>query len=299
MRRILRIVIVGGGFAGAYAAHQLEKKFDVTLIDSKNYFEFTPSVLKTLVEPSHIKKIQVLHSHYLHKANIIKGDVEEIQDGNVIMDSGQVINYNYLIISSGSRYSSPIKEKNLVIATRGSKLREYAKKLKTAQNILIIGGGIVGVELAAEIIEHYPEKNITMVHSRGELSNRSPKKARNYTKKYLEEKGVKIIFNEKVIGNEGHYKTNKDRKLHADIAFMCVGIIPNYEYLKKHCSTSLNEKNNLCVNSYLQVEGHKNIFAAGDITAINEEKTAQSAEKQAAVVSENIINLEENKLLTK
>ena len=63
------VVIIGGGFAGAYAAKHLENDFNVTLIDGKDYFEFTPSVLRTIVEPTHIKKIQVLHTHYFQQAN--------------------------------------------------------------------------------------------------------------------------------------------------------------------------------------------------------------------------------------
>lgn len=47
------MVIVGGGFAGACVAQALEPDFRVTLIDNKDYFEFTPSVLRTIVEPNH------------------------------------------------------------------------------------------------------------------------------------------------------------------------------------------------------------------------------------------------------
>jgi NADH dehydrogenase FAD-containing subunit len=47
------VVIVGGGFAGAYVAKALEDCFRVTLVDNKDYFEFTPSVLRTIVEPNH------------------------------------------------------------------------------------------------------------------------------------------------------------------------------------------------------------------------------------------------------
>ena len=60
-----KVVIVGGGFAGSHVAKSLEKYFDVFLIDTKDYFEFTPGVLRAIVEPLHIRNIQVLHNHYL------------------------------------------------------------------------------------------------------------------------------------------------------------------------------------------------------------------------------------------
>ena len=73
-----RLVIIGGGFVGATVARELEGEFHVTLIDSKDYFEFTPSILRTIVEPDHMKKVQLLHSHYLKKAVLIREEVEEI-----------------------------------------------------------------------------------------------------------------------------------------------------------------------------------------------------------------------------
>ncbi len=60
MKSMKRVVIVGGGFAGAYVARNLEKKFDVVLIDTKDYFEFTPSILRTIINPDHAKKIQAM-----------------------------------------------------------------------------------------------------------------------------------------------------------------------------------------------------------------------------------------------
>ena len=40
-----KLIILGGGFAGAKIAKALENIYDVILIDSKDYFEFTPGIL--------------------------------------------------------------------------------------------------------------------------------------------------------------------------------------------------------------------------------------------------------------
>src|SRR3989344_2372833 len=250
-----QLVIIGGGFAGSLAAKKLEKHFDTVFIDTKDYFEFTPSVLRTIVEPEHAKKIQVLHSHYLHKAHLIRDEVTTITDKEV-----------------------------------------KTKKQSYPYDYLVIGGGLVGIELAAEIACKFPKKEIILVHASSELIERNPQKARNYAKRLLEDKGVNIIFNERVAVRDGIYKTKK-YSFKPDIAFLCVGIMPNYEHLAPHCSISLDEKNSLCVNKYLQVQNHKNVFAAGDITNIKEEKTAQSAEKQAEVVVKNICRLDKGREL--
>ena len=65
-----KLVIIGGGFAGSLIAKNCENYFDTTLIDSKDFFEFTPGILRTIVQPSHAKKIQVLHKEYLKKTKV-------------------------------------------------------------------------------------------------------------------------------------------------------------------------------------------------------------------------------------
>ena len=291
-----KIIIIGGGFAGAYCAWKLEKDFDVTLIDTKDYFEFTPSVLRTLVEPNHAVKIEVCHQTYLLKAQVLNEEVLSITD-TLVKTTEKKISYDYLIIATGSRYNLPIKEKNMVIAERGEELRKYSHKLEDAQNILIIGGGLVGVELAAEISATYPEKKIKIVHAHAELIERNPVKARMYVRKFLEKKRVEFICNERVVNHKkGVYLTDKKTSISGDMAFLCTGIVPNYESLQNFV---LTDKKYLQVNDYLQVPGHFHIFAAGDIAGVEEEKTAQNAEMQAAVVVKNIYNLDNGKSLQK
>jgi len=245
-----------------------------------------------------LKKIQVLHSHYLHHAKLIREPIIDVTKEHVL--AKKEYTYDYLVICSGSSYATPIKESNIVIAHRGNELRDYAARCKKASKVLIIGGGVVGVELAGEIIEAYPHKEVIIVHSRSELLTRSSKKAGEYAEDLLKKKGVTIRFNEKIIRQEGNtFFTSNDECLNVDLAFMCVGITPNYHSMKKSCSTSLNERNFVCVNPYLQVQGFDNVFAAGDITNIKEEKTAQGAEKQAEIVRRNICNLEKSRSLEK
>jgi len=295
-----KVVIVGGGFAGSTAAIKLEDDFNVTLIDTKDYFEFTPSVLRTIVEPEHIKKIQSLHKNYLNKAVVVKGNVKEANKKYVTVSKNK-FPYDYLVVCSGSEYNLPMKDKSAVAAARADALAKYAKKLKESNSVLIIGGGLVGVELAAEIIEEYPSKKVSIVHEQGELIERNPKKARDYAYEFLNNRNVNIRFNELFLGSAGKnlYKTDKGNKIKADLVFLCTGIKPNYWCMGKSLSYCLNERKEIIVNEYLQVKGLSNIFAAGDITDVREEKTAQNAEKQAEIAAKNIINIEKGKALKK
>lgn len=287
-----RLVVIGGGFAGASIAKRLQNTFDVTLIDSKDYFEFTPGVLRALVEPDHFKKIQVFHKNYLPKATVIVGKVTDIDQRNVIINGKTRLPYDYLVISSGSRYEPPIKL-DALSASRAEVINEYHEKLENSKSVLIIGGGLVGIELAAEIVTAYPSKKIMLVHANERLAERMNAKVSDYVLRFLMRRGVQVIISTKVMGKVGSgYKTDKGDKIQADVAFLCTGIKPNSEFLTKHFINVLDEKGYVAVNERLQVSGYQNIFAVGDVNSIKEERTAQNAEEQVLIAAKNIVAVE-------
>ena len=292
-----RVVVIGGGFAGAHAAEHLENDFDVTLIDTKDYFEYTPSILRTLVEPDHIKKIQVLHSHYLKKAKIMREKVVEVTESEVILEKEKVP-FDYLLIMTGSRYGIPIKDPMVLFATRANQLRAHHQRLSEAPKVLIIGGGLVGVELAAEIATHYKGKEIIICQAGDKILNRNTDRVIRYAEKFLKKKGVTILYNSKIVkSDKGSYVTEQGEKITADMAFMCVGIVPNSQLLSKNFPKTLAQRGYVKVNEHLQLEGSHNIFVAGDLVNIKEEKTAQNSEIQAKVVVENVKRLAKGKEL--
>src|SRR3989344_2408166 len=97
-----KVVIIGGVFAGTTAAKILQNKCDLTLIDTEDYFEYTPGILRVLVEPEHYKKLHVKHKDYLTKTKIVVGHINEINEKTVSLSNGKNINYDYLVIASGS-----------------------------------------------------------------------------------------------------------------------------------------------------------------------------------------------------
>ncbi len=291
------VIVIGGGFAGSTVAKSLEKMFNVILIDTKEYFEFTPGVLRTIVEPEHVRKIQVMHSHYLRRSKVIRGKVSEVADDYILVN-GKKVRFDYLVIASGSRYELPIKEENVVMVTRANRLRNCYKELCESKNVLIVGGGIVGTELAAEISTHYIGKRIVLVHSGKRLMERNKEKSSKYALNFLKKRGAEVILKERVIKFlKSGCETNKGRKINPDMIFLCTGIKPNSELMKKNFSDKLNKKKQIKVNRFLQVSGERNIFALGDVGSVSEEKTAQNAEKQADIVIHNIKNLERKKKL--
>lgn len=275
-----RIVVIGGGFAGALVAKKIQKSCDLTLIDTKPYFEFTPSILKTVRDPKTIQKIRVPHKKYLTHATIVEGTVTKITATKVYVGK-KTIPYDYVVIATGwsygfidyavPAYSINAVEKNL-------------NKIEKAKKVLLIGGGAVGVELAAEL----PNKKTIIVDKSKHLLMRLPAKAGAYAKKYLQKKGVKIVHNHAITSHNGIFVTDKNKEVPADIAFLCTGFLPNSKLLKYFDPKALNAKGFIEVTPSFQLKNHKNIFAVGNITTISQEKSAQNAEREANHLVKNI-----------
>ena len=294
-----KIIILGGGFAGSFLAKKLENRFQVTLIDTKDYFEFTPGILRTIVEPEHYSKVQIEHKKYLKKTKLIRKKVSSISKDHLKINN-KIINFDYLIICSGSSYNNPIKDQTAIMASRAEILRKYHNKLNSSKRVLVIGGGLAGVEMAAEICTHYKKKEVFLIHPGETLITRNNKKTISHVHHFFSKNNVELILKERVIKSEkGYFVTDKKTRLKADMAILCTGIKPNSHFIRKDFPHLVDKKGFVKVDEYLRLEGSKNIFALGDVNNLNIEKTAQNAEKQAELTLKNIKRIEKNKDLRK
>ncbi|CAF3904170.1 unnamed protein product, partial [Rotaria sp. Silwood1] len=179
---------------------------------------------------------------------------------------------------------------------------DIQEKIQKSQQILIIGGGPVGIELAGEIATDYPEKHITIVHSQKTLlqPNIYNEKIYKNIQEQLEKLHINIILNDRIELLNNHYINyieekqtfiTKNNKINitADLTFICTGAhINNRSLLNSSLKSKINpETGRIIVNNYLQIDGYNNIFAIGDICD-KEEKFAFLANRQAEYVAKII-----------
>lgn len=293
-----RVVVIGGGFAGVAASRALRSRFNVSLVDTKDYFEFTPGILRSIVRPGHLGKIQVCHSRALRGVSVRLGRAVGVSSGVVQMDGGATLPYDYLVLATGSRYSPPIKDPDVVMASRAKDLAAQSGRVAEAHSVLIIGGGLAGVELAAEIAQAYPGKKVSIVDGGPQLLGRVNARARAYATDWLTRRGVHLEFNQRIVGRGGEaYVTESGSRLAANVAFTCTGVVPNSKLAAASFPGCLNEHGFVRVQPTLQLHGHPNVFAVGDVNDCGVEKTAQNARRQAAVAAANVVALASGKPL--
>ncbi len=83
-------------------------------------------------------------------------------------------------------------------------MQSTAKQVKAAKHVVIVGGGPLGIEYAAEVVETFAGKSVTLVHSGARLLEAKKEKLGNFAKKWLEEHGVTVgVRRGKIPGNTG------------------------------------------------------------------------------------------------
>lgn len=120
-----------------------------------------------------------------------------IRDGKVYLESGAVIEYAYLVIATGSRGSVPAKLTSTEIDDACKEMQGVQESIQAARRIAVVGGGAVGVELAADIKSFYPEKDVTIVHSRERLLSSFRPRLHDYVYMKLQDMGINIILKER------------------------------------------------------------------------------------------------------
>jgi apoptosis-inducing factor 2 len=177
-----RLVIIGGGMAGHLIAHATQSSMKVTLIDPKTYVEVPMAVPRLLVEPEALPA-RIPYADSLPNVRLVRGHATAIADSSVEVtaadESVETVPFDYAVIATGSRYLDP-----LIKATAGTEAERHAeivaahRSYRTTRNVLVVGGGPVGVEIAAEFVESFPAVKVAIIEMGGKLLQAAPKQVR-------------------------------------------------------------------------------------------------------------------------
>lgn len=331
-----RLVIIGGGFAGIELAKRLNgKDIQVVILDKHNYHTFQPLLYQVAtagLEPGSIayplrKLFQKSSNCIFRMANVEKILTEE----NIILTNIGQLTYDYLVIATGSKtnYYSLEKEKDEMMAMksipqalnlRSLVLQNFENALltndleyrKELMNVLIVGGGPTGVELAGAIAEmkryvlpnDYPELDVSKMEIH--LFEAAPRvlagmseKASAKSLKYLRDLGVNVHLETRLNNFENNQVILPDETvIRAETLIWTAGV---KGALIDGIPESSLAGNRLKVNVYNQIEGFENIFALGDVAAMITEDTprghpmvAPVAIQQGNLLSKNILELMAN-----
>jgi len=292
------VVIVGGNFAGLSALRELayNPACHVILIDQRSYFEYVPGVLRLFCEPSLLStmaKAIPKGSSY----EFLLGSVTSVSTDHLMVArlSGiERVEFDYLILATGADYRQPISAivAESSLPSRLATWEREAARLRDAGRILVLGGGAVGTELAAEISCYYPEKALTIIDGARHLVPLFPAESIGHVERWFCDRGVALMLGEMLDKWDETSCTLKDgRVIEADIVYVCFGLRCNSQCVSSgDMSGSLSERKEVRVNDSLQVEGTTNVFATGDVMVhpSREIKQAYYAEMNGKMAALNV-----------
>jgi ferredoxin-nitrate reductase len=202
----------------------------------------------------------------IHKGmSIIKIDreVKKVTDSH-----GTVHDYDLLILATGSRAAKPKDVPSLDgIFTMRHRIDadEFKKMVKPGSRIIIVGGGLLGLELADALKELNAEVNIVQRTSRL-MDRQLDTLASALLHEEVNDRGIKIFYNDEVLSHAGQNKITgvrlkSGKNLACDSIVYAIGTQPNIE-IAKEAGIACNR--GVIVNDYLQTND-PDIFAFGEI----------------------------------
>ncbi|WHI46263.1 FAD-dependent oxidoreductase [Microbulbifer sp. VAAF005] len=289
------VLIVGGGFAGVSVAQKLAKQgMQVVLVDRKDHFEVTFATLRNAIAPSLLTANPRKYYRDFIQSDFVQADVVSMDDRIAKSSNGLEIHFKQAVIATGSRYPTlPIAKSTsaYTISEREQEMRNEQKILAKSQSVLIVGGGTVGVELAGEISSAFPNKTVTLVHSKDVLLGHLKPKAQNKALEQLTAKGVSVHLNTRLVKEGAIYRSmNTQETFKADLIYECVGMSPNTGFLKTELPGVLDKMGLIKVDEYMRVRGYSNLYAIGDCSTLDENKHGYLANVQGGILASVIIN---------
>lgn len=200
------VVVVGGSFAGIMLVRRLAETlptgYRVVLVERNSHIHFVFNFPRFSVIPGHEAKAFIPYNNIVRGApegifKQVTGTVKSVTDKDVLLESGERVPYEYLVIATGCSQPFPARLKSTEKAAGCAELRSFQRRVDAAKSIALIGGGAVGVEMAADIKSFSPEKQVTLIHSRAQLLPRFGKRLHDHASKALTDLGVELKLQER------------------------------------------------------------------------------------------------------
>ena len=118
------------------------------------------------------------------------------------IDSVQ-IPYTHLVYALGSHLPDPLRTEARTKTDGVSWMQEIQERVKRSNEIVLVGGGALGVEFATDIASLYPEKSVTLIHSRKQLLPNFDERVHTVAYARLKELGVNVVLGERLALTEG------------------------------------------------------------------------------------------------
>jgi 3-phenylpropionate/trans-cinnamate dioxygenase ferredoxin reductase component len=275
-----KYVIVGGGMVAGYAAKELVnrglKSGELAIISSENALPYErPPLSKGFLAGKDteatilINGMEFYHDHGIHVKLGMAIESVDAKRKRVKTHSGEDFAFDSLLLATGARARSmdcPGRELRDVFYLRSLEdSRNLRASAATAKAAVVMGGGFIGMEVAAVLAQ----KNIqtTMIIREDRVWSRffTPEMS-TFFERYYSTHGVRLVKQASIAALEGKGTVHSvllvdGRRIPSDLVVAGIGAIPNTDLLAK---SGIALDNGVVVNEYLEAS-EPGVYAAGDV----------------------------------
>ena len=277
------IIIIGNGISGVTAARHIRKKSDepITIISSESkYFFSRTALMYVYMGHMQFEHTQPYEAHFWEKNRIdlIQDYVEHVNVSTkqLLLRDGNPLSYSKLIISSGSKpnkFGWKGQDAYRVGGMYSKQDLEYIESISTdLKSAVVIGGGLIGVEMAEMFLSRNIEVHFLVRESRF-WNNVLPNQDADFIMNHLtKHHGLNMHYSEEldeIIVNETNQaigiQTKSGKKIDCQFVGLTAGVSPNIDFLRTS-EISLNK--GVLINEYFETSV-PDVYAIGDCAEFN------------------------------
>lgn len=307
----MRVIIVGGGAAGASCAarlRRLNEDAEIIIIEGTNEVSIANCGLPYYVSGVINEREKILVStpekfkSWFNIDVLLNTEALSVNRDSktVSLSNGEELNYDKLVLAQGA---SPIvppfegmnKDKTFIVRNLNDadKIKNYVQQ-NNSKKVVVVGGGFIGIEMAENLIEMGLET--TLVELGNQILAPVDEEIASVAQNEMRDNGVNLILSDGVKSFDGDkIILNSGVNIPFDFVVLAIGVKPETALAKV---AGLEVNRGILVNEYMQTTD-SDIYAAGDSVEIKDFVTGDNtliplagpANRQGRIIADNILGL--------
>lgn len=324
MTQPLRVIVIGGVAAGpkiAAKVMRLRPDAEVTLVEKEELISYAGCGLAYYVagmvhhqrdlmvtaagavrDPAFFRHVKNVTAYNRTEAVEINRQAKRVHLRSVALGRDWWMDYDKLALATGARAVVPpisgVKLRHVFTlkCVEDAELIKHVLEQETAKNVTIVGGGLIGVEMAEALAAKY--SRVTLVEMLPQILSPLDWEMAAQVQKHMEAKGIRILTDTRVEALEGRDRVERivadGRRIPTDAVVLAVGVRPEVA-LAKEAGLALGPTGAIQVDDHMRTSD-PDIYAAGDCVEVTHLVTGKpayfplgsTANKQGRVAAINI-----------